>query len=441
MKSWHHHKPIKVPTHARRGGKLGLAELVAMGVGGMIGGGIFSVLGLAVQLAGNAAPLSFLIGGLIAIAGGYSYIKLALAFRDDGASFTYLLRAFPGHPRIAGIEGWTVIMGYVGTLALYAYTFGAYGAELLGGGHDRLLRVLLSLAVLAFFLVVNLRGARSSGMAEDLVVYAKIILLSVFGAIGLTQVSASRLTPLMDKGIGGVLLGGALIFVAFEGFQLITNAIDEMRAPERNVSRGIYLSIVLTTLIYVTLALVAVGTLSESNLLAAGEYALAVVATPILGAGGRVLVGIAALMATSSAVNATVFGASHMTAVMAERRMMPSLLGRRSTAGLPAAAMVSIITLGSIFTVLGSLEVIASFSSMTFLLVSIAVSVANLRLAAKTHSHRAWILAGLTLMSATVVTLVIYLATHEPRQLLVIALIYVATTTLAWPFTGSAASS
>lgn len=120
---------------------LGLPELIAIGVGGMIGGGIFSVLGITVDIAGHAAPLAFAVGSLVAFAAGYSYVKLALAFRDDGASFTYLEHAFPQHPNVAGIAGWTVIVGYVGTLALYAFTFGAYGAHLLGGSGEDDLRM------------------------------------------------------------------------------------------------------------------------------------------------------------------------------------------------------------------------------------------------------------------------------------------------------------
>ena len=123
---------------------LGLPELIAIGVGGMIGGGIFSVLGITVEIAGHAAPLAFAVGSLVALAAGYSYVKLALGFHSDGASFTYLEHAFPKHPNIAGIAGWTIIVGYVGTLALYAYTFGAYGAHLLGSSGESGLRMILS---------------------------------------------------------------------------------------------------------------------------------------------------------------------------------------------------------------------------------------------------------------------------------------------------------
>jgi len=113
--------------------KLGLKEVVAMGVGGMVGGGIFSVLGLAIREAGHAAPVAFALGGVLALLTGHSYAKLGLAFHSDGGSFTYLEHAFK-HTNIAGLGGWLLLVGYVGTLALYAYTFGVYGAAMLGDG-------------------------------------------------------------------------------------------------------------------------------------------------------------------------------------------------------------------------------------------------------------------------------------------------------------------
>jgi amino acid transporter len=202
--------------------ELGLLELLAIGVGGMIGGGIFSVLGLAVDISGHAAPLAFLIGTAIASIAGYSYIRLALAYHSDGASFTYLERAFPETPSIAGVAGWTVVVGYIGTLALYAFTFGAYAAHLFGFGSSDVARWALSIGSLLLFLLINTAGASKMGKAEDIAVYTKIALLALLAAVGLFTVDSSRLRPLFDRGHGSVLLGGAVIFVAFEGFQLIT---------------------------------------------------------------------------------------------------------------------------------------------------------------------------------------------------------------------------
>ena len=404
--------------------KLGLPELVAMGVGGMIGGGIFSVLGLAVGIAGHAAPLSFAIGALIALAGGYSYVKLALTFRDDGASYTYLARAFANTPFIATLGGWTVIIGYVGTLSLYAFTFGAYGADLLGHGHDVAMRMALSALVLMAFLVLNLRGTGDAGLAEDFIVYTKIALLAFFAAVGSFTIKPHDLFPIFDRGVPSVFMAGALVFVAFEGFQLITNQISEMRDPDQNVPRGIYASIGITSVIYIVLAIVGVGNLGVDKLIAAKEYALAAAARPVLGEYGVVLVGIAALMATSSAINATVFGASRMMAQMALEARMPKAFAHRNNRHAPNIAIYALIGCASAFTLAGGLTVIAAFSSMTFLLVSIGVSAANLKLHKRSRSRPLLIVLGLLLMSTTVVLLVVHLWTSDRTTLAVIFAIY-----------------
>lgn len=412
-------------TTQQRKSKLGLTELIAIGVGGMIGGGIFSVLGMAVSISGHAAPLAFALGSLIALAAGYSYVRLTLAFRRDGASYTYLERAFPGHPVVGALTGWLVIFGYVGTLALYAFTFGAYGGDLLGSAGDALVRMVLAAAVLLFFMLINMRGVRTSGQTADLIVYSKIILLGLFAVVGLFQVKPGNFVPLLDQGPASVFMAGALIFVAYEGFQLITNTVEETRNPERNIPMGIYGSIVITSLIYVTLAVVAIGNLTPQAIIVAEEYALAEVARPILGNAGIVLVDVAALLATSSAINSTLLGASHMMAEMSADKMMPAFLGRRTMARVPWSAVLVLTLLGLIFALVGGLTMIAAFSSMTFLLVSIGVSIANLRLHKKTGSRVSLVILGIGLMLTTVVLLLIYLLKNEPVTLALIALIYV----------------
>jgi len=404
--------------------QLGLFELIAMGVGGMIGGGIFSVLGLAVGISGHAAPLAFGIGSLIALAAGYSYVRLALTYRSDGASFTYLERAFPSQPNVAGVAGWTVVVGYVGTLALYAFTFGAYGADLLGKPQSGILRMALSAAVLVFFMLVNLSGTRASGKAEDLVVYAKILLLAVFAVAGFTSVRPDYLTPVLDKGVASVFMAGALIFVAYEGFQLITNAVCETRDAGRNIPRGIYGSIVITSVIYIVLAIVGVGNLTLPELVAAEEYALAAAAQPVLGEAGTILVGLAALLATSSAINATSFGAARMMAEMAREARMPKAFSFRSKMDVPWVAVIALTLFALAFTLASGLEVIAAFSSLTFLLVSIGVSIANLRLRAVTKSRIGLVFLGLGLMATTVLLLIVHLWQSSRDTLVWITAIY-----------------
>jgi len=417
--------------HRRDEEKLGLRELIAIGVGGMIGGGIFSVMGIAVSMSGHAAPLSFVIDMLIALAAGYNFVKLALTFRDDGAAYTYLLHSWPKMPWIAGIEGWTLTVGYVGTLSLYAYTFGAYGADMLGSPGNVAVRIWLSLGVLLFFMLVNLEGVRSAGVTEDLIVYTKIVILGLFAVIGLTRVDAHRFFPLFDQGMSGLLLGAAVIFVAYEGFELITNAVVETRDPDRDIPRGIYGSILITGTIYLVLAVVAVGTMSLTQIIQAKEYALAEVARPILGNAGHLLIGLAALMATSSAINSTLFGVSRMMAEMGAKGMMPAQFNLRDRRGVPWVAVLTMTVLAGAFALFGSLGVIAEFSSMTFLLVSIGVSLANLKLRERTGANSWVAIAGMLLMIVTVLAIVGYMAAHNPHDLLFILVLYLVVGTLA----------
>lgn len=403
--------------HSRRGKALGVGELIAIGVGGMIGGGIFSILGIGAQIAGKGVVAALGIGGAVAFFAGYSYVKLAATFPTDGASYTYVTRAWPAHPGIGAITGWTVIIGYVGTLSLYAFTFGAYGGDLLGAGDNAAVRITLSAAILLAILAVNLFGARMAGVAEDIVVYTKIAILALFAIAGLVSADNAAQMPAFDQGIGSVFMAGALIFVAFEGFQLITNAIQETDDPRRNVPRGVYWSIGIVTLIYITLAYVATIVLPIDQLVAAREYALAVVAKPVLGELGVVLVGVAALLATSSAINGTEFGASRMMADMAANGIMPAAFERPDAEATPRTALLTLSGLGLGLTLFGSLEVIASFSSMTFLLVSLMVSVANLRLRDRTESRTWIIVSGIALMSATIILLCVYLALHDAGTL------------------------
>ncbi len=413
--------------------KLGLKELIAIGVGGMIGGGIFSVLGVAIGFSKSLAPLSFLIDMLIALSAGYHYAKLSLRFPSDGASYVFLKRAFPEHLWIANIEGWIVIVGYIGTLALYSFTFSAYISDILGLANNHLARIFFSVFIILFFFLVNLRGVRTAGITEDIVVYGKIGILLFLGLIGILRTSSGSQFAGFPE-IHSVFLGSAVIFVAYEGFQLITNAVLESESPEKNIPRAIYASIVITGAIYILLAIVAVKFLSFEEIMKAKEYALAEVASPVLGSLGRVLVALGAILATSSAINSTLFGASRMMAEMASEGTMPKIFAKRTGKEVPYISLTILSFVSLAFAVLGGLDTIAEFSSMTFLLVSIGVSIANIKLRKETKANIYLAVLGLALMGITTLTIVIYLALNELTKLLSILAIYTVSSAFAVMF-------
>ncbi len=407
--------------------KLTLREVIAMGVGGMVGGGIFSVLGLAIAQAGHAAPIAFALGGVIALLTGLSYVRLGLLFHSSGGSFTFLEHAFR-NPNVAAIGGWLLLVGYVGTMALYAFTFGIYGSAMLGrNGANPAMHHLLETLILLTFLSVNLYGIKASGTTELLIVTVKVLILFLFAGVGLVYLEPDRLVPLFDRGYGGVVLGAALIFVAYEGFELIPNAIDDMEDPQRDLRLGILWSILITVAIYVLVSIVAVGNLTPAQIQTYKEYALAVAARPFLGDAGFLLIGLAALFSTASAINATLFGTARLAVIMAKDRALPKIFGimaRHNRVPWTSPVLVTLATL--LFVNLADLAIISSFASSTFLLLFAIVNWSAWRLRERLGGNGRAALAGLVVSLASWFALMAHLWRTSPDRVYSIGLVYLA---------------
>ncbi len=405
--------------------QLGLKELIAMGVGGMVGGGIFSVLGLSASLAGHAAPLAFVLGGVVALLTGWSYARMGLAYRSDGGSFTYLEKAFP-HPNIAALGGWLLLAGYIGTLALYAYTFGVYGAVMLGDmDHGSPMQHVLESGVLLTFLGINLYGVRAAGRSEDVIVLIKVVILLMFAVSGLFFIKPDHLLPVFNQGESGVMTGAALIFVAYEGFELIPNAVHEMKDPDRNLPRAIMLSILMTIAIYFLVSLVAVGNLLPAEINANKEYALAVAAKPFLGHSGFVLIGLGALLSTASAINATLFGTARLGKVMAKDSALPRAFSlSEKTRDIPWVSLCAITAVTLVLVNFGDLTIISSFASATFLLVFASINFSAFRLHGNIGIPPIIPLSGLFFCLMSWLVLCNFLWQHGHQSLLWIALFY-----------------
>ncbi len=406
---------------------LTLKEVIAMGVGGMVGGGIFSVLGLAITRAGHAAPVAFALGGIVALLTGISYARLGVAFRSDGGSFTYLEHAFK-HPNISGLGGWLLLVGYIGTMALYAFTFGVYGTAMLGSGPEQSgMHHLLESLVLCTFLGVNLYGVKASGTSELIIVTVKMLILFLFGIIGIFYAKPDHIFPIFNQGYAGVVMGAALIFVAYEGFELIPNAANEMVDPEHNLHKGILWSISITIAVYILVSLVAVGNLLPDEIIRYKEYALAVAAKPFLGQAGFQLIGLAALFSASSAINATMFGTARLGMVMATEKVLPPVFAfRRKQNNIPWVSLIVITAITLIFVNVANLTIISSFASSTFLLIFAAINLSALRLRDRIDASIAVALTGLIFTLASWFTLMYYLYTSNRTSLYWIGSMYLA---------------
>ncbi len=407
--------------------KLGLKELIAMGVGGMVGGGIFSVLGLSANLSGHAAPIAFALGGIIALLTGWSYSKLGLYYKSAGGSFTYLEKAF-NNQSIAALGGWLLIVGYIGTLSLYAYTFGVYGSGIFGNNaHSIALHHLLESGIILVFLGINLYGVKAAGHTEDVIVIVKVVILSLFAVVGLFYIKEDHVFPIFDKGAMGVLMGAALIFVAYEGFELIPNAINETKNPQSNIPKGIMYSIIITIAIYILVSFVAVGNLTPQEILKYKESALAIAAKPFLGNAGFMLISLGAVLSTASAINATLFGTARLGKVMANEKALPKLFSMRErTKDIPWASLTIISAITILFVNIGDLTVISSFSSSSFLLIFASINLSSLRVRKEINISIFAPFTGVVFCLISWITLMYYLFQHDKETLLWIVVSYVA---------------
>lgn len=368
---------------------LGLPELIAIALGGMIGGGIFTILGISVALIGPYTPLAIGAGGLIAALAAYSYVKLGVYYRDEGATYGFFKRTFPGSPVAAALIGWYVIFGYISTIALYAYTFSSYALSGFESGETEALRKAVACGIIGVFALVNIWSVRGMGKIEDLMVYTKLGLLLLIAAILLmhsrTSIPELLAAPELTFSWLNVLTVAAVTFVAYEGFQLVINAVKEMDNPDKNIPRAIYTAIALAITLYVVIALAAILAIPATDIIQNKEYALAAGAGDVLGHVGADIVILGAVLATSSAINGTLFGASRQVSVIAGDGFFPKALEKRSN-NIPVAAIAMMAVFAMVLIMTGGLKVILEFGSVTFLLVSLLMAIANFRIRKLTDS-------------------------------------------------------
>lgn len=374
--------------HRKRGKSLTLLELIAIALGGMVGGGIFSVLGVSVALIGAYTPIAIAIGGFFALLAAYSYIKLGVYYKDEGATYSFFKKTFPSSPFAASLIGWWVIFGYISTLSLYAYTFSSYAISGFEFADNEWIRKGVAGGIIAIFTIINVWSVKGMGKIEDIMVYTKLIILIVISFILMNNSNNSFPVLLQSSGelsIKSILIVSSLTFVAYEGFQLVINAVDEMEKPNLNIPRAIYGAIFLAILIYVIIAFGAILAIPFDDIIQNKEYALASGAKDILGNWGLELVIVGALLATSSAISGTLFGASRQMSVIASDGYFPKyLVKRRGT--IPTYSIITMALFAFTLILIGDLEVILEFGSVTFLLVSILMAYANFKIRKLTNS-------------------------------------------------------
>jgi len=337
---------------------MGLLDITMIGVGGMIGAGIFVLMPIAAGVAGPALILAFVLNGVITLITAASYAELGSAFPEAGGGYLWVREGLPGPNGF--LAGWMSWFAHSVACSLYALGFGAYFGELvlhiigeMGVNiglapelfvQEWLHKVMGVVAVIAFT-YINFRGASETGKTAVLITMGKIVLLAVFIVSGLYYMFLrpdwqGSFTPFMPRGFGSVFTAMGLTFIAFQGYEIIVQCGEEVKNPRRNLPRAVFFSIAIVVPIYCLIVVAALGGVDPSlhgfgtNWQWLGhEGAVGLVkAAKLLMFGGPALGGliwiIGGVLSTTSALNATVYSSSRVSFAMARNRELPRAMSR-----------------------------------------------------------------------------------------------------------------
>ena len=370
--------------------KIQLKDAISIGIGGMVGGGIFAVLGLAVSLAQGGAPISFLIAGLIALITSYSYVKLSLVFPDRGGTVKFINKGF-GIGVFSGTINNLLWISYIIMLSLYASAFGSYAPNLLELTSSKSLDAhIYSSSIILFATAINYYSIKVVGMIESYAVIIKLIILLGFVALGLYGLignpNIEQLNTSNWESPVSLLAAGMVIFVAYEGFELIANVAPDIINPIKNIPKAYYYSVLFVILLYITIAIITVGSLPFSQVAAAQEYVLAEAAKPLLGKIGFTIITIAALISTFSAINASLYGGSRVSYEIADDNELPHELTSKlwnKPIGLLITAIATIVLVNIL-----NLESISITGSIGFLIIFAIVNYIGFKLSNKINGNK-----------------------------------------------------
>jgi amino acid transporter len=395
-------------------------SVVSIGVGGMVGGGIFAVLGLAVQLARGGTPMAFFLAGIVALITSYSYARLSVTYPSQGGTVEFLNQAF-GPGLITGSLNILLWISYMVMLSLYAYAFGSYGASFFSPTAQQLWKHIFITCIVIFLTGLNIFGAAIVGRFEEWIVGFKIALLLLFISVGLWTVDIQRLIPKTWADPLQLITGGMIIFLAYEGFELIANTASKVKNPMKTLPRAYFSAVVFVIILYILVSLVTVGNLDLDHIIASKDYALAVSAKPFLGNIGFILIAIAALLSTGSAINATLYGASRVSYVIAKEGELPEVLEKkvwnRPIEGLLITSSITLFVAN-----LFDLSSISMMGSAGFLIIFASVNASNVRLYKKTKSNK-WIsVLGVIVCCIALGALVVQRTMTSPKDLWVLVI-------------------
>ena len=409
---------------------IGLWSAIAIGIGGMIGAGIFSILGLGITIGGNLVYVSFIAGGIIALLSAYSYSKLSICYPSAGGAVEFLIRGFEDNIFSGGFN-FLLWSGYIFALSLYSKAFGVYASTFLPAGVASISAPIIAILIMLVFTMINFLGPEVVGRSETFIVGVKVSILIIFACLGLLFVKGSLLSASNFPSAFGVLTATAIVFLGYEGFGLIANTAEDIKNPRKNIPKALYMSIIFAMLIYVAVSLAVVGNLPLPEIIKSSDYALAAAAKPFAGSIGFTIIAIAALFSTASAINATLYGGVNVSYLMAKQGELPSFFTikkwREAKEGLFITAGIVII-----LTLFLDLNSVAMMGSALFLIIYAGVNFAHLKLYKKTDANKYIIWLAIAGCLFSFIILVYYEILNSPKTLAILFLVVLLSFLVEW---------
>jgi amino acid transporter len=390
-----------------------------IGVGSMVGAGIFALLGSAGAVAGAAVWLSFLIAGAIAALQGYSFAKLGSTYPSSGGILTYLSKGF-GEGHVTAIGAWLFYTAGSIVTAMVAASFGGYVSTAFTGDDPTWAKV-FSVLLVVVMTGLNAVGSQAVARVQSVIVKIVLAILTVFAVVTIANLDPSLLAPADYPGPQQIIASVALTFFAFLGFGVITFTARDLPDPKRQLPRAVYLAIGIATAIYVAVSLGVFGTLTADQVVEYGETAIAEAAKPVLGDFGYALIVITAIFSTSGAVNAGLYPSVGMTQHLARIGLFPTAFSR--SAGRVPVGLLVMAALTIVQVLLLDLNAIASLGSAVALIVFSAVTIAHFRVRRETGASLIVLIVALI---TTVVTFVVFCTTtlvEQPRTAIALVII------------------
>jgi len=299
----------------------GVWSAVFLGIGSMVGAGIFIVIGQAGSMAGNIVWLSFVFGGIIALLSGYSLAKLAIRYQSRGGIVEYLVQGF-GENNFSGSMSVMFYLSQLIAVAAVAKSFGTYSATFMANGDSMWVNI-FAVGIVAVFTIINLVGASIVAKSENFIVFIKLFILIIFAITALFTIQPKLLSVADIPPISGMFFAIGITFFAYQGFSVITNTVEDMNNPKKTMMKAMFIAILFVAVLYILTSVAVLGNLSLDEVIKTKDYALAAAAKPVFGEWGFKIMAATALLATASAINATLYAVADIGYTMAKDGNLP----------------------------------------------------------------------------------------------------------------------